>query len=84
MKQKRKTDVRIELYKLIWCSIRFWQNLHDVPDLDLANDLGVGERTLKDYDQCAKNITLEKLDSFLYLNNMTLEELLGMCCNIHA
>jgi hypothetical protein len=77
MKQKR-TEMRIELFKLIWCKIRLWQNLRDIPDADLAGDLGVGERTLKDYDHCAKNITLEKLDNFLYVNNMTLSELLQM------
>ena len=77
MKQKR-TEIRIELFKLIWSKIRFWQNLRDIPDSDLASDLGVGERTLKDYDQCAKNITLEKLDSFLYLNHMSLNDLLEM------
>ena len=76
MKQKR-TEIRIELFKLIWCKIRFSQNLRDIPDSDLASDLGVGERTLKDYDQCAK-ITLEKLDSFLYLNHMSLNDLLEM------
>ncbi len=75
MKQKR-TEPRIELFKLIWCKIRYWQSLRDVPDADLASDLGVGERTLKDYDQCAKNITLEKLDNFLYLNGMELHDLL--------
>lgn len=70
--------MRIELFKLIWCKIRFWQSLRDIPDSDLASDLGVGERTLKDYDHCAKNITLEKLDSFLYLNNMSILDLLEM------
>jgi hypothetical protein len=76
--KRKSTEMRIELFKLIWCKIRFWQSIRDVPDVDLASDLGVGERTLKDYDQCAKNITLEKLDNFLYLNHMTLDDLLGM------
>ena len=39
MKQKR-TEMRIELFKLIWCKIRLWQNLRDIPDADLAGDLG--------------------------------------------
>ena len=67
MKQKR-TETRIEIFKLLWCKIRFWQSIRDITDADLASDLGVGERTLKDYDHCAKNITLEKLDNFLFLN----------------
>lgn len=74
----RKYENRIELFKLIWCKIRFWQSLRDIPDSDLAEYLGVGERTLRDYDHCAKNITLERLDNFLYANNMTLDELLEM------
>lgn len=77
MKQKR-TETRIEIFKLLWCKIRFWQSIRDITDADLASDLGVGERTLKDYDHCAKNITLEKLDNFLFLNGMTLNDLLEM------
>ena len=53
---------RMTLYKLIWCRIRFWQNMQDIMDQELAYSLQVGKRTLRDYDRNAKNITLEKLD----------------------
>ena len=76
--KKKQTEPRIELFKLHWCKIRFWKSLRDVSDSELADDPGVGERTMKDYDHCAKNITLEKLDNFLFLNGMTLNDLLEM------
>ncbi|MBR0485297.1 MAG: hypothetical protein IJJ69_11050 [Oscillospiraceae bacterium] len=73
-----KKDKRIELYKKIWCKIRYWQNISDVTDSELAAYMQVAERTLKDYDKSAKNITLEKIDNFLYMNNMELADLLAL------
>lgn len=73
-----KKEKRIALYKKIWCKIRYWQSLKDIPDSELANYLQVGERTLHEYDKNAKNITLEKIDNFLYVNNMELSDLFSM------
>lgn len=73
-----RKEKRISLYKKIWCKIRYWQNLKDVSDSDLASYLNVGERTLHEYDKSAKNITLEKIDSFLYINDMELADLLAL------
>ena len=73
-----KKEKRITLYKKLWCKIRYWQSLKDITDTELASLLQVGERTLKEYDKSAKNITLEKIDMFLYSNNMELAELLNM------
>ncbi len=73
-----KKDRRIALYKKIWCKIRYWQNISDVTDSELAAYMQVAERTLKDYDRNAKNITLEKIDNFLYMNNMELADLLAL------
>ncbi|MDE6426691.1 MAG: hypothetical protein K2K89_11240 [Ruminococcus sp.] len=73
-----KKEKRIALYKKIWCKIRYWQSLKDVSDSELANCLQVGERTLHEYDKNAKNITLEKIDNFLYVNNMELADLFSM------
>ncbi|MBQ2176021.1 MAG: hypothetical protein II453_13485 [Alphaproteobacteria bacterium] len=75
---RTKKEKRISLYKKVWCKIRYWQSLKDIPDNDLAVFLQVGVRTLKEYDKCAKHITLEKLDNFLYVNNMELAELLAL------
>ncbi len=30
---------RITLYKKVWCKIRYWQNLRDIADAELAADL---------------------------------------------
>ena len=73
-----KRTPRITLYKKVWCKIRYWQNLRDVSDAELAAALQVGERTLHEYDKSAKNITLEKIDNFLDVNKMELNELLSM------
>ena len=73
--QKEK---RITIYKKIWCKIRYWQSLKDVSDTELAAYLQVCERTLRDYDKNARNITLEKVDNFLAVNSMELDELLAM------
>lgn len=75
---RTKKEKRISLYKKVWCKIRYWQSLKDIPDGDLAVFLQVGVRTLKEYDKCAKHITLEKLDNFLYVNNMELAKLLAL------
>ena len=73
-----KKDKRITIYKKIWCKIRYWQNLRDVSDTELAAYLQVCERTLRDYDKNARSITLEKVDNFLAVNRMELDELLAM------
>ncbi len=73
-----RKDKRITIYKKIWCKIRYWQSLKDVSDSQLAAYLQVCERTLRDYDKNARNITLEKVDNFLAVNSMELDELLAM------
>lgn len=73
-----KKEKRVTIYKKIWCKIRYWQSLKDISDRELAAYLKVCERTLRDYDKSARNITLEKIDNFLVVNSMELEELLAM------
>ena len=69
---------RITLQKRIWCKIRYWQQLNDITEIDLASNLDVVVRTLKEYDKDASNITLSKIDRFLYINDITLIELLNV------
>lgn len=73
-----KREKRIAIYKKIWCKIRYWQSIREVTDTEFAAFLQVGERTLKEYDKSAKNVTLEKIDNFLYVNNMELAELMSL------
>ena len=73
-----RKEKRITIYKKIWCKIRYWQSLKDVSDSELAAYLQVCERTLRDYDKNSRNITLEKVDNFLAVNGMELDELLAM------
>lgn len=68
---------RITLYKLIWCKIRYYQQLHNISDEELAMSLNVHIRTLHEYDKNAENVTLGRVDSFLYINNITLDELIN-------
>ncbi len=78
MRQNQKSKPRIALYKLVWCKIRYWQNLFDMSDIELAELLEISERTLRDYDKNARTIMLEKVDRFLYINHMELGDLMEM------
>lgn len=73
-----KKNQRITLYKRIWCKIRYWQNLRDVTDAELALYLQVGERTLREYDKSAKHVTLEKVDNLLIITGMELNDLMSL------
>lgn len=69
---------QIPLYKIIWCKIRYYQQLYDISDDSLAAQLGVCSRTLSNYDKDARNITIGNIDSFLHSTNITFEELLNL------
>ena len=73
-----KKATRITLYRRIWCKIRYWQQLKEVSDSELASYLQVGERTLHQYDISAENVTLGRVDNLLYVTGMELEELMAM------
>ena len=68
---------RIPLQKLLWCKIRYWQNLHDVSNDELADFLGCSTRTLLNYDNNPSNVTLKMMDKFLYMIDMSLTEFLS-------
>lgn len=69
---------RITLYRKIWCKIRYWQNLKDISDAELASYLQVGERTLHQYDISAENVTLGRVDNLLYVTGMELNDLMTL------
>ena len=73
---KKKTD-RITLHKKIWCKIRYYQQLNNIDNEALALALNVHERTLREYDKNAANVTMGQIDSFLFVNNITLDNLLN-------
>ncbi len=73
-----KKAARITLYRRVWCKIRYWQQLKEVSDAELASYLQVGERTLHQYDISAENVTLGRVDNLLYVTGMELEELMAM------
>lgn len=73
-----KKSTRITLYKHIWCKIRYWQNLRDVTDAELASYLQIGERTLREYDKTAQHVTLEKIDNLLSVTGMELNDLMSL------
>lgn len=70
-----KKNNRITTQKKIWCKIRYYQQLHDISDEELAKYLNVHTRTLRTYDKGAENLTLGNLDSFLYAVNLELSDL---------
>lgn len=63
---------------MIWCKIRYYQQLNDLTNADLAAFIGVSERTLSEYDKNAENITLGKIERFLKSENMELNDLLEL------
>lgn len=73
-----KKATRITLYRRIWCKIRYWQQLREVSDAELASYLQVGERTLSVYDKSAENITLGRVDNLLYVTGMELNDLMSL------
>ncbi|MBP5362364.1 MAG: hypothetical protein J6Y71_04980 [Ruminococcus sp.] len=73
-----KNSKRITLYKRIWCKVRYWQNLRDVSDTELASYLQVSERTLREYDKSAQHVTLEKIDNLLSITGMELNDLMTL------
>ena len=70
-----KRETRIPTYKRIWCKIRYYQQLNDVTNENLAKYLNVSVRTLSSYDKDAKSLTLGNIDSFLYNAGLSLEQL---------
>ena len=68
---------RIPLQKSIWCKIRYWQNLHDISDEELAVYLGCSTRTLQNYDKDPRNVTLKAIDSFLFAAELSLSDFLS-------
>ena len=73
-----KKTQRITLYRRIWCKIRYWQQLREVSDAELASFLQVGERTLHEYDKNAQNITLGRIDNLLRVTGMDLNDLMTL------
>ena len=74
----RKKSKRIPLQKEIWCKVRYWQNINDVSDKDLAEYLGCSERTLHNYDTDPSPVTLKTVDTFLYVIDMTFSEFMSV------
>lgn len=73
----RNKNKRIPLQKTIWCKIRYWQNLHDVSDEELAGYLGCSVRTLANYDNNPSCVTLQTVDTFLFAADMTLSDFMA-------
>jgi predicted transcriptional regulator len=77
MKMTEKGKIkRIPLQKTIWCKVRYWQNLNDISDHELADYLGCTERTLHNYDADPSCITLKTIDRFLIIIDMSLTDFL--------
>ena len=73
----QSTKKRISFDKILWCKIRYYQQLNDIPNEVLADIMGVKERTLHEYDKCASAVTLDKIGNFLEYTGLTKEELIS-------
>lgn len=67
----------IALHRQVWCKIRFWQNLNNVPDDTLARYLDLAPRTLREYDADSGSLSLERLESFMSATGLTLDQLVS-------
>ena len=74
--------MRITLYSRIWSNIRIWQKKNSISETQLAADLRVDERTLKEYDKSAHNLTLAKIDNLLTAENISLNVILNAELNL--
>lgn len=77
MASTKNKNKRIPLQKKIWCRIRYWQNLHDISNEELAVYLGCSIRTLQNYDKDPSNVTLKTLDTFLFAADISLTDFLS-------
>ena len=73
-----KTD-RISVHDQVWWKMRYYQKTRRISDAQLAKDIQVSIRTIKDYDTDPRTVSLEKVENFLYVNNLTLSELIVIC-----
>ena len=73
-----KKNNRVSICKVIWFKIRYWQNIKGVTDDELAAFMGVCDKTVRSYDTHCDGITLDKIDRFLAVNNMELDDLLNL------
>lgn len=74
----RKKSKRIPLQKEIWYKVRYWQNINDVSDKDLAEYLGCSECTLHNYGAASSPVTLKTVNTFLYVIDMTFLEFMSV------
>lgn len=65
----------ITLHRKVWCKIRLWQNLNNASDETLARYLNLSVRTLREYDNDAGNLSLERVEGFMSATGLTLDEL---------
>lgn len=65
----------ITLHRKVWCKIRFWQKLNNASDETLARYLDMSVRSLREYDNDAGNLSLERIESFMSATGLTLEDL---------
>ena len=77
MRTKNTNPPYIPLPKKIWCKIRYYQQLYDIPKEMLAEQLGVQPRTLTNYDNNPENLTVGQIDRFTKINNIYFTDLIS-------
>lgn len=65
----------VPLHRQVWLKIRLWQKLNNASDETLARYLNLSVRTLREYDNNAGNLSLERVEGFMRTTGLTLEEL---------
>ena len=66
----------IDVHDQVWWKIRCYQKTRKISDTELAKNMNVAVRTLKDYDADSRTLSLEKVNNFLYVHNLPLRDFL--------
>ena len=71
---KKPNPNRFSISKKMWFKIRYWQNMLELTDVQLASFIGVCDKTLRALDKNCGTMTIDKVENFIVVNNMTFEE----------
>ena len=77
MRTKNTNPPYIPLPKKIWCKIRYYQQLYDIPKEMLAEQLGVQPRTLISYDSKPENLTIGQLSHVIECFGIDIQDVIN-------
>ena len=74
----KKKNPEITFDKKLWYKVRYYQQLYNISNQQLASYIGVSPRTLTEYDKNPSNVTLGRITCFLQAMDIEIEALLTL------